>query len=124
MLGYNSIAAPPVFELAEILQEKLSNIHTAIILGKQVTIPEIRNALQRSAALLCGSKAAHAAISHHLVSVPFQVFSRESIESGVSLWLGVIHENPRLEPTILSEVIQGWENTILRRRALFDPSFR
>ncbi|KAL6233892.1 hypothetical protein BDW75DRAFT_180243 [Aspergillus navahoensis] len=113
----------PPFEPSKSMEKLLFNIHKAIQSGKQLTLPGIRDTLQRAAALLCGSNAANAAIAHYLVSLPFQIFSKESLEIGVSLWLGVMHENPRLEPTILFEVVQQWENTILQRQGLFDPSF-
>ncbi|KAL4972401.1 hypothetical protein BDW66DRAFT_169647 [Aspergillus desertorum] len=105
------------------MERLLSSIHKAIQSGRQIPLPTIRDTLQRAAALLCGSNAVNAAIAHYLVSLPFQIFSKESIEIGVSLWLGAMHENPRLEPTISFEVVQQWENTILQRRGLFDPSF-
>ncbi|KAL5047950.1 hypothetical protein BDW71DRAFT_196373 [Aspergillus fruticulosus] len=113
----------PSFEPSKSMERSLFNIYKTIRSGRQVTLPGIRDTLQRAAALLCGSNAANAAIAHYLVSLPFQIFSKESVEIGVSLWLGVMHENPRLEPTILFEVVQQWENTILRRQGFFDPSF-
>jgi phosphatidylinositol 4-kinase len=112
------------FKQSKCMEQSLLNIHKAVHSGKQVALPKIRDTMQRAAALLCGSNAANAVIAHYLVSLPFQIFSKESIEIGVSLWLGVMHENPKLEPTILFEVVQQWENTILRRQGLFDPSFR
>ncbi|KAL4866403.1 hypothetical protein BDV12DRAFT_172960 [Aspergillus spectabilis] len=122
--SYDSSATPlSSFRSSKSTGNILSNILKAIKSGSQVTLPEIRDTLQRAAALLCSSNAAHAAIAHHLVSLPFQIFSKESINIGVSLWLGVIHENPRLEPIILFEIVEEWENTILQRQGLFDPSF-
>ncbi|OJJ05363.1 hypothetical protein ASPVEDRAFT_55269 [Aspergillus versicolor CBS 583.65] len=87
------------------------------------SLESIRDALQRAAALLCSSNLVHATIAHYLVSLPFQIFSQESISIGISLWLGAIHENPRLEPTLLFAVVQEWEKTVLRRQGLFNPSF-
>ncbi|KAL4933603.1 1-phosphatidylinositol 4-kinase STT4 [Aspergillus undulatus] len=122
--GRNSIISPSSsFESTKSMEDVLVRIYNAIKSGSQVTLPEVRDALERAAAIVSGSNAAHAAIAHSLVSLPFQIFSRESINIGVSLWLGVVHENPRLEPTILFGVVQEWETTILRRQGLFDPSF-
>ncbi|KAL4811560.1 hypothetical protein BDV18DRAFT_156146 [Aspergillus unguis] len=124
MSGYDSIATSlAALEPTKAIEEVLCKIQKAVNSGSHVTLPEVRDALQRAAALLCGSNVAHAAIAHQLVSLPFRIFSKESIENGISLWLGVMHENPRLEPSILFGVVQEWENTILRRQGLFDPSF-
>ncbi|KAL4761682.1 1-phosphatidylinositol 4-kinase STT4 [Aspergillus foveolatus] len=111
------------FKQSKSMEQSLFSIHKAVQSGKQVALPKIRDTMQRAAALLCGSNAVNAVIAHYLVSLPFQIFSKESIEIGVSLWLGVMYENPKLEPTILFEVVQQWEITILRRQGLFDPSF-
>lgn len=60
----------------------------------------------------------------HLVNIPFQILTRESIKMGISLWLGVINENPTTEPRILVEVAQAWERTIQRKQGIFDPTFK
>ncbi|KAL4946901.1 hypothetical protein BDV06DRAFT_2724 [Aspergillus oleicola] len=122
--GHSHVGSPlSTLELSLRIENLLASIHKAVTSGSQITLPEVRDALQRAAAILCGSNTTHAAIARSLVSLPFQIFSKESINIGVSLWLGVMHENPRLEPTILFEVVQQWESTILRRQGLFDPSF-
>ncbi|KAL2783900.1 hypothetical protein BJX66DRAFT_317608 [Aspergillus keveii] len=110
-------------ESSQKVESSLLSIDKAIRSGTHVTLPEVRDALQRAASLLCSRNAPHTAIPHYLVSLPFQIFTKESINIGVSLWLGVIHENPKLEPRILFEVVEEWESTILRRQGLFDPSF-
>ncbi|KAL4955055.1 hypothetical protein BDW69DRAFT_161744 [Aspergillus filifer] len=123
-LGHYSISSSAsLLESSKSVENVLVEIHKTVTCGRQITLHEVRNALQRAAAILCGSTATHAAIARSLVSLPFQIFSRESINIGISLWLGVMHENPKLEPAILFEVVQEWENTVLRRQGLFDPSF-
>jgi phosphatidylinositol 4-kinase len=59
-----------------------------------------------------------------LVAIPFAMFTKQSIKLGISLWTGVINENPRMEPRILMEIAQQWETTINRRLGLFDKRFR
>ncbi|KKK21482.1 hypothetical protein ARAM_004631 [Aspergillus rambellii] len=98
-------------------------VHDKIRSGTQVSLVELRDVLRQAAAILCSGSGPHAAIAQDLVSLPFRVFTKESISVGVSLWLGVMHENPELEPKILVEVIGSWENSILRKQGLFDPSF-
>lgn len=42
---------------------------------------------------------------------------------GVSLWLGTMNENPEIESRIMVEVMEGWEETIRRKKGFFNPSF-
>ncbi|KKK12591.1 hypothetical protein AOCH_004119 [Aspergillus ochraceoroseus] len=105
------------------IESVLSLVHDKIRSGTQVSLVELRDVLRQAAAILCSGSGPHAAIAQDLVSLPFRVFTKESISVGVSLWLGVMHENPELEPKILVEVIGSWENSILRKQGLFDPSF-
>ena len=92
---------------------------------QRVTIPtaELKDVLRRAAAVLCTSKRSQTAIVHYLVAIPFELFSKDSIKLGISLWLGVIHENTRMEPRILTEVAQAWERTIDRRVGIFNHQF-
>jgi len=79
--------------------------------------------LRQAAAILCSGKNAKPSIVHYFVALPFQIFSKESMSMGVSLWLGTMNENPEIESRIMVEVMEGWEETIRRRRGLFNPSF-
>ena len=92
--------------------------------GKYVSFPQLRDVLRRAAALLCRSKKSQTEIVYYLVNIPFETFSKASIKLGISLWLGVIHENPRMEPRILTEVAQAWERSIDRRVGLFNRRFK
>lgn len=92
--------------------------------GKKFTpLQDVRDILRRAAALLCRSLKDESSITHYLVTIPFRIFSKESIKFGVSLWLGVINENPRMESRLLSEIAQQWEVTIQTKLGLFNPSF-
>lgn len=90
---------------------------------KALPLQDVRDILRRAAALLCRSQKDESAITHYLVTIPFRLFSKESIKFGVSLWLGVINENPRMEPRLLSEIAKQWEMTIQAKLGLFNPSF-
>jgi phosphatidylinositol 4-kinase A len=105
------------------LQRALSNLHARTAARTHVNASEVKDILRRAAALLCQSKRSQTAIVHHLVNIPFTIFTKESIKLGISLWLGVIHENTRMEPRILTEVAQAWERTINRREGIFSPKF-
>ncbi|RYP78531.1 hypothetical protein DL771_000484 [Monosporascus sp. 5C6A] len=91
--------------------------------GKKVTpLKDVKEILRRAAALLCRSEKDESAITHYLVSIPFKLFTKESIKLGVSLWLGVMNENPRMEPRLLAEIVQQWEMTMQKKLGLFNPS--
>ncbi|PLB54298.1 phosphatidylinositol 4-kinase [Aspergillus steynii IBT 23096] len=105
------------------IESVLSELHQKVKQRNDMSLVEIRDTLRRAAAVLCSSSHPHPSIPHYLVSLPFETFSEESINMGISLWMGAIHENPRVEPMVLVEVLNAWERTIERKRGLFDPSF-
>lgn len=84
----------------------------------------MRDTLRRAAALLCKAQMDQSALVHHLVSIPFVMFTKQSIKLGVSLWLGVINENPRMESRILTEIAEQWEITVLRRIGAFSSKLQ
>lgn len=104
-------------------QQTLAEIEQRTTLHSKIPLQDLKGVLRRAAALLCRSKLSQTAIVHYLVSIPFEVFTKESIKMGISLWLGVIHENARMEPRILTEIVQAWENTIDRGIGIFSPHF-
>lgn len=61
---------------------------------------------------------------HRLVGIPFALFTTQSIDLGISLWMGVINENPRLESRIMAEVAENWEHTVRKGMGIFDPRLR
>lgn len=100
----------------------LAHLNARVSERKHVAIGEVRDILRRAAALLCRSHADECAIVHHLVAIPFAIFTKQSIALGISLWLGVMNENPRMEPRILMEITHQWEGTIQRRLGVFNTS--
>lgn len=100
----------------------LAHLEARLLSKKETPLVEVRAILRRAAALLCRSKRDESAVVHHLVSIPFAMFTKQSIKLGASLWLGVINENPRLEPRLLTEIVLQWELTIQRRLGLFNPA--
>lgn len=101
----------------------LSRLYERVIAQDEISAREISDALQRAAALLCSSSDDHPFVIHCLVSLPFRIFSKASVQLGISLWLGVMHENPRTGPRILVEAMECWERTVEYRKGLFDPTF-
>lgn len=99
----------------------LSHIERRILSRKATSLADVREILRRAAALLCRSDDDECAVVHYLVSIPFAMFTKQSIRLGISLWLGVMNENPRMEPRILAEIVQRWESTVQKRQGLFSP---
>jgi phosphatidylinositol 4-kinase A len=106
------------------LHEALLDLHKRVLQKAHVRPAEVKDVLRRAAALLCQSKKSQTAIVHLLVNIPLAIFTKESIKLGISLWLGVIHENTRMEPRILTEVAQAWERTIDRKQGIFSAKFQ
>lgn len=106
------------------VQEALAALEHQIRTEKHISLDLPRHILRRAAALLCNTDDSHATIIAYLVSIPFQIFTKESIRMGIALWLGVINEKPAMESRILVEVAQAWERTIRRKQGIFDPNFK
>ena len=109
---------------AEEVQGVLAFLSTKVLEHKYVAIGELRDVLRRAAALLCRSKVDHSAIVHYLVDIPFALFTKQAIKLGISLWLGVINENPRMESKLLAEIATHWEHSIQKKQGIFSPSLQ
>ena len=92
--------------------------------NKHVAIAELRDILRRAAALLCRVKTDQSPLVHHLVGVPFAVFSKQSIKLGISLWMSVINENPRMAPRMLVSIAECWEGTVRKKQGIFSDALR
>ncbi|KAJ9668769.1 phosphatidylinositol-4- kinase [Coniosporium apollinis] len=100
----------------------LQDLEARTFSNRDVPIAELRDALRRAAALLCRARTDQSAIVHHLVGIPFAVFSKQAIKLGISLWTSVIKENPRMQSRILVEIVEQWEATVHNKRGFFDDS--
>ncbi|TWU77974.1 phosphatidylinositol-4- kinase [Metarhizium rileyi] len=100
----------------------LAHVEARILSKKATSLNEVRDILRRAAALLCRSYRDESAVARYLVSIPFALFTKQSIKAGVSLWLGVMNESPRLEPKLLNCIAQQWEFTITRKVGLFSSA--
>lgn len=110
-------------ESANALEYSLARLYGRSMKGDEISLGEVRDALRQAARLICSSSNPRLSVVHYLVALPFQIFTKDTIKLGVSLWLGVIHENPSVEPRILAHVIEAWDKSIQRRQGLFDPTF-
>jgi phosphatidylinositol 4-kinase len=102
----------------------LVDLESRVLSNKHVSIAELRDILRRAAALLCRAKSDQTSVLHHLVGIPFAVFSKQSIKLGISLWLSVIKENPRMESRIFIEIAECWETTVRKKRGIFSAAMR
>lgn len=101
----------------------LAHIEGRILSKRNTPMGDIRDILRRAAALLCRSETGQeCSVAHYLVSIPFAMFTKHSIKFGVSLWLGVMNENPIWEPRILNEIAQQWELSIHKKLGLFNTA--
>ncbi|GAB0136479.1 hypothetical protein EsDP_00004779 [Epichloe bromicola] len=117
----SSFSQPNVTESAN-AATALAHVEARILSKKATSLNEVRDMLRRAAALLCRSHRDEASVARYLVSIPFALFTKQSIKVGTSLWLGVMNENPRLEAKLLNSIAQQWEFTIARKVGLFSPA--
>ena len=101
-------------------QAVLAVLERRVSEGKFVAIAELRDILRRAAALLCRSKQDQCAIVRYLVGIPFSILTKQSMKLGISIWLGVINENPRMEPRILVEIARYWEKSVQTKKGIFN----
>ncbi|KAI6785997.1 Phosphatidylinositol 4-kinase-like protein [Emericellopsis cladophorae] len=119
--GLRQSIRPPTLAESANASTALAHVEARILSKKTTSLNEIRDILRRAAALLCRSHVDESAVARYLVSIPFSLFTKQSMKLGVSLWLGVINENPRLESKLVNEIAQQWEFSITRRVGLFNP---
>lgn len=102
----------------------LKKLNHRIEHGEVVSLNNLRDVLRLAASLLCRSQEDHSAILHLFVSIPYAIFSKQSIKLGLSLWMGVVKENARLESRLLLEIIEHWITTTNSGLGVFDVHFR
>ncbi|KAF2863553.1 phosphatidylinositol-4-kinase [Piedraia hortae CBS 480.64] len=100
---------------------ELTDLANRLKRGDAVAFPVVREVLRNAAAVLGEYPADEGLIIQGLVAVPFTIFSKRSIDLGVSLWLGIVKENPSLETRVLAEVAAGWETSIRLKKGFFKP---
>ena len=105
-------------------QEALARLAHKAEQKDHVSEGELRDLLRRAAALLCKADVDQCGIVRYLIEIPFTMFTKQSIKLGISLWLGVINENPIMEPRILTEIAQNWEATVLKNAGVFSEKLR
>jgi len=97
----------------------------ARIMNKEdVPLSELRAGLRRAATILCRAANSHYSIVALFVRLPFLAFSKTTIKMGLTLWIGVLKENPKLESRILMEIIENWTISVNHKFGIFSPRLR
>ena len=91
---------------------------------QQVPFSEVRDILRNAAGVLTKGATDRTPLISDLVGIPFTIFTKQSINLGISLWLGVVKENPYLESRVLVEIAKGWESTVRLKKGFFNASFQ
>lgn len=108
-----------VFDEVQDVAKSLREIHERIETHQETSSQEIRTALRRAAAVLCKTDVDRAGLVHNLVAIPFALFTKHFIKLGISLWMGLLRENSKLESRVLTEVAMCWEASVRKRRGIF-----
>ncbi|KAK1092782.1 Phosphatidylinositol 4-kinase stt4 [Friedmanniomyces endolithicus] len=103
---------------------ELYNLAQRLKAHEAVPFANVRDILRDAAGVLSKSASDATALVPGLVGIPFLIFTKQSINLGVSLWLGVIKENPAMETRILVEIAAGWESTVRLQRGFFHGAFQ
>lgn len=74
--------------------------------------------------MLCRAAGTQNSVVALFVRLPFLTFSKSTMKMGLSLWIGVIKENPQLESRILIEIMENWITTIHHKVGLFSERLR
>lgn len=109
---------------AEIISDRkeLMTLETRLKNQEPVAFSTIRETLRNAAGILSRMTSDTAPLIRGLVSIPFFLFTKESIKLGISMWLGVAKENPSLEGRILAEVAAGWEASVRLHKGFFNTA--
>jgi len=103
-------------------RKELQLLETRLKNHEHVPFSTVRETLRNAAGILSRMTVDTAPLIRGLVSIPFILFTKESIQLGISMWLGVAKENPSLEARILAEVATGWEASIRLHKGFFNTT--
>ncbi|CCH41494.1 phosphatidylinositol 4-kinase [Wickerhamomyces ciferrii] len=115
----------PIKDLRNNKDEELKRLRQKIAIGEAVTEQELLNVLDLIASLLILRQPDEdtARLVFELVSIPFNVFTSDSMKVATTVWLSIIKERQDLSFLLLSEIAVCWEDSIKRRRGLYSKEF-
>ncbi|EOR01015.1 Phosphatidylinositol 4-kinase stt4 [Wallemia ichthyophaga EXF-994] len=115
----NEISKEDVRRLKKQTQDLLYGIYNKEC---DLTLPDLKRLLWRCAGILIASNKLDFELLHFLVSVPFQVFTGDSISIALEVWTWLFHERVDFQTKIIMEISSQWLGTIKARKGLFSPS--
>ncbi|CAK4015158.1 Phosphatidylinositol 4-kinase stt4 [Lecanosticta acicola] len=127
LVDYGGQSRDALMDVEESVQDEaaeLRNLSRRLRNHAVVPFAEVRDTLRNAAGILSRSASDRVALIQDLVAIPFLIFSKQSINLGISLWLGIVKENPSIESRILVEVAAGWEASVRRKKGFFDIHFQ
>ena len=110
-------------DISRSLDRQVKSIRQKLDNNIKISIKEITDFLDMSAALLILSTAKAGSIISDIVHVPFEIFSSDALEIATNVWLTVIKERPDMAHILLSEVAFCWMNSIDAGRGLYSQEF-
>jgi phosphatidylinositol 4-kinase len=125
LVEHNGASRPVTSDLdAEIISgcKELLVLEARLKNHEHVSFSAVRDNLRNAAGTLSRITSGTAPLIRGLVSIPFLLFTKESVQLGISLWLGVAKENPSLEARILVEVAAGWEASVRLHKGFFNTA--
>ncbi|TIA89442.1 hypothetical protein E3P99_02073 [Wallemia hederae] len=115
----NEISKEDVRRLKKQTQDLLYGIYNNEC---DLTLPDLKRLLWRCAGILVASNKLDFELLHYLVSVPFQVFTGDSITTALEVWIWLFHERADFQTKIILEICDQWLSTIKSRKGLFSST--
>lgn len=115
----------PIKDLRNNKDDELKRLRQKISIGEAVSEQELLNVLDLLASLLILRQEDEdtASLVHELVSIPFDVFTSDSMKVATTVWLSIIKERQDLSFLLLSEIGISWEESITKRQGLYSKKY-
>ncbi|KAG0669313.1 phosphatidylinositol-4- kinase [Maudiozyma exigua] len=110
-------------DISDSLDEQVQSIRQKLEIKEKISIKEITDFLDMSAALLILSTDKAGTVISDIVHLPFEIFSSDAIEIATNVWLTVIKERPDMAHILLSEVAFCWMNSIDAGQGLYSQAY-
>ncbi|KAJ1970717.1 phosphatidylinositol-4- kinase, partial [Dimargaris xerosporica] len=99
--------------------EDLQGLYQRARQGESLTVDTLYPVLCQAAALVKTPSASRHDVLKLLCWLPVHVFTHDVMKAAITVWTGIIIDQPELEPAIIAELVACWTWTIRHRRGLF-----